>query len=80
MDDGRGVVPYAPTGLMIQTEYYVNSVCRAAVALGYNVVLASDGHSVFDLPDLTAEQNIQHRNQTLGYGFVELRRADGIKF
>jgi nicotinamidase-related amidase len=64
----------------IQTEYCVDSACRAAVALGYQVTLLSDAHSTFDSSVLTAAQIVAHHNCTLGDGFVALSRTDEVMF
>jgi nicotinamidase-related amidase len=64
----------------IQTEYCVDSACRAAVALGYQVTLLSDAHSTFDSSVLTAEQIVAHHNSTLSDGFVALSRTDEVMF
>jgi nicotinamidase-related amidase len=64
----------------IQTEMCVESACRAAVGLGYQVVLVSDAHTTFDSAVLPAEQIIAHHNHTLGKGFAKLARADEVEF
>jgi nicotinamidase-related amidase len=64
----------------MQTEYCVDSACRAAAALGYRVVLASDAHTTFDTSALSATQIIAHHNLTLGGGFAELVATDQIGF
>ena len=66
----RGIDRLVIAGL--QTEMCVDSACRAAVSLGYRVVLASDGHTTWDTPALLAERIIAHHNRTLGRGFAEL--------
>jgi nicotinamidase-related amidase len=69
----RGIDRLIIAGL--QTEMCVDSTCRAAVALGYRVVLVADAHSTFDSPVLPAESIVAHHNQTLGGRFAELRIA-----
>jgi uncharacterized protein len=64
------------TGL--QTEYFIDTTCRRAAGLGYNVVLVSDGHSTFEAPHLTAEQIIDHHNKILGNSYVNVRSAEEI--
>jgi len=39
-----------------QTEFCVDTTCRRAFSLGYQVVLAGDAHSTYDNPVLSAEQ------------------------
>ena len=64
----------------MQTEYCVDSACRAAAALGYRVVLVSDAHTTFDSPVLTADRIVEHHNRTLNGGFVELSASNEIQF
>ncbi len=47
------------------TEYCVDTTCRRAVTLGYNVTLAADAHLTRDTPGLTAAQIIAHHNLVL---------------
>jgi len=47
------------------TEYCVDTTCRRAVTLGYDVTLAADAHLTRDTPDLTAAQIIAHHNLLL---------------
>lgn len=64
----------------VQTEYCVESACRAAYSLGYANVLVSDGHSTFDSEILTAQQIIDHHNTVLGSQFAELQRTEEVVF
>ena len=64
----------------MQTEYCIDTNCRAASDLGYKVVLAKDGHTTFDSSVLSAAQIIAHHNRTLNGSFVELAAADDIEF
>jgi nicotinamidase-related amidase len=64
----------------MQTEYCIDTNCRAAADLGYKVVLAKDGHTTFDTPVLSAAQIIAHHNRTLDGSFVELAAAADIAF
>jgi nicotinamidase-related amidase len=63
----------------MQTEFCVDSACRAAAALGYRVVLASDAHTSFDTSVLSATQIVAHHNLTLR-GFGEVAATDEIRF
>lgn len=63
----------------MQTEFCVDSACRAAAALGYQVVLASDAHTTFDTRVLPAELIVAHHNKTLG-GAFELLPAEELRF
>lgn len=47
------------------TEYCVDTTCRRAVTLGYDVTLAADAHLTRDTEALTAPQIIAHHNQLL---------------
>jgi nicotinamidase-related amidase len=64
----------------MQTEYCIDTNCRAAADLGYKVVLVKDGHTTFDTPVLSAAQIIAHHNRTLDGSFVELTAAGDIAF
>ena len=64
----------------MQTEYCIDTNCRAAADLGYKVVLAKDAHTTFDTPVLSAAQIIAHHNRTLDGSFVELAAAGDIAF
>ncbi len=57
----------------LQTEYCVDTTCRRAYALGYEVVLVRDAHSTWDMGGLSASQIIDHHNQVLGGWFATLR-------
>lgn len=52
----------------MKTQYCVDTACRTATALGYDVTLVADGHSTTGSNVLQAEQIIAHHNQTL-HGF-----------
>ena len=47
------------------TEYCVDTTCRRAVTLGYDVTLVADAHLTRDTPVLTAGQIIAHHNLLL---------------
>lgn len=49
----------------VQTDFCVDTTARRALALGYPVVLVSDGHTTLDNKHLTAAQIIAHHNETL---------------
>ena len=74
----RGITRLVIAGM--QTEYCIDTNCRAAFDLGYKVVLAEDGHTTFDTPVLSAAQIIAHHNRTLDGSFVELAAAGDITF
>jgi nicotinamidase-related amidase len=58
------------------TEYCIDTTCRRAVTLGYDVTLVADAHLTRDTPVLTAAQIIAHHNLVLD-GFAA--GAIGIK-
>jgi nicotinamidase-related amidase len=64
----------------IQTEYCVDTTCRRAYSLGYDVTLVQDGHTTWDTDILKASQIIDHHNQTLGGWFVALKPASQVHF
>jgi nicotinamidase-related amidase len=64
----------------MQTEFCVDTACRAARALGYQVVLAADAHTTFDNRVLAAERIIAHHNKVLDGAFVELAESAAIGF
>jgi nicotinamidase-related amidase len=48
-----------------KTEYCIDTTCRHAIGLGYDVTLVSDGHSTTGNGVLSAEQIIAHHNRNL---------------
>lgn len=63
-----------------QTEYCIDTTCRRAFSLGYQVRLAQDAHSTWSNQLLAAEQIIRHHNAVLGDWFVKLAEAEVIAF
>ena len=59
----RGITDVVICGL--QSEFCVDTTTRRAMALGYPVILVSDGHSTVDNGVLSAAQISAHHNQTL---------------
>jgi nicotinamidase-related amidase len=59
----RGITNLIICGL--QSEFCVDTTTRRALALGYPVVLVSDGHSTIDNKVLSAVQISAHHNETL---------------
>ena len=59
----RGITRLVICGL--HSEFCIDSTTRRAMALGYPVVLVSDGHSTVDNGVLTAAQITAHHNKTL---------------
>jgi nicotinamidase-related amidase len=48
-----------------RTQYCVDTTCRQATSLGYDVTLARDAHTTMPTPALTPAQIIAHHNETL---------------
>lgn len=76
--ESRGIERLIIAG--IQTEYCVDTTCRRAYSLGYDVALVEDAHSTWDTEHLTAPQIIAHHNAVLGGWFVTLRETSEIEF
>ena len=74
----RGIKKLIIAGL--QTEYCIDTTCRRAFSLGYQVILVKDAHSTWDSPLLTAQQIINHHNNVLGGWFVTLKNERDIEF
>jgi nicotinamidase-related amidase len=49
----------------LQSDFCVDTTTRRALALGYPIVLVSDGHSTVDNKVLSASQITAHHNETL---------------
>lgn len=64
----------------MKTEYCVDTTCRAAADLGFEVVLVSDAHSTTDSAVLNATQIIAHHNATLAGPFVKLMTTKDVTF
>ena len=64
----------------IQTEYCVDTTCRRAYSLRYQVVLVKDAHGTWGTECLTASQIIAHHNEVLGGWFAEVKEAEKIDF
>jgi len=67
-----------------RTQYCVDTTCRTAVSLGYDVTLAADAHTTVD-DVLPAPQIIAHHNSTLDdFGndrhVVTVKKSDEISF
>jgi nicotinamidase-related amidase len=62
----------------IQTELCVDTACRRAFSLGYEVTLVEDGHSTWDTEILKAGQIVAHHNATLASSFVKLAKSDSL--
>ena len=79
----RGITHLIIAGGM--TEYCVDTTCRRAASVGYDVTLAGDAHFTRDNEVLTAAKIIAHHNFVLdGFGVtnhtVRVKSADEIVF
>jgi len=64
---GEGVQHIVVAG--VATEQCIDTTCRRAVTLGYDVTLLEDGHSTFDSAELAAPAVIAHHHRILdGFG------------
>jgi nicotinamidase-related amidase len=61
--DALGITHLVVVGL--QTDMCIDTACRRALSLDYDVTLVADGHTTSDTPRLTAAQIIAHHNATL---------------
>jgi nicotinamidase-related amidase len=74
---------YGITDLVIcglQTELCVDTTCRRAVSMGYNVTLVADTHSTWPSGELTAHQIINHHNQLLRWFVKDVLTCREIRF
>ncbi len=62
LDEG-GVGRLVVAGL--QTDYCIDTTCRRAASLGYDVVLVGDAHTTFDHEHLDAASIVAHHNRIL---------------
>lgn len=64
----------------IQTELCIDTTCRRAVSLGYDVVLVRDGHGTWPRLGLSAEAVIAHHNDVLCAWFATGQDAAHVRF
>ncbi len=64
----------------IQTEFCIDTTCRRAFSLDYEVTLVTDTHGTWDTDRLNASQIINHHNSVLGDWFVTLKKVSEINF
>jgi nicotinamidase-related amidase len=76
--EARGINRLVLTGM--QTEYCVDTTCRRAFGLGYDVTLVKDAHGTWDTDRLTATQIVAHHNEVLGGSFARVVEADAGEF
>ncbi|ALC87746.1 isochorismatase [Bacillus sp. FJAT-22090] len=63
----------------IQSEICVDTTCRNAYSLGYDITLVTDAHSTWDSEELTAQQIINHHNQVLRW-FADTKETKDVAF
>lgn len=73
-----GVKKLVLTG--IQTDLCVDTTCRRACSLDYDVTLVADAHSTWDRAPLTAAQIIAHHNALLNDWFATVKTEQEITF
>ena len=71
-----GVSHLIVTGCM--TEYCIDTACRHATTLGFDVTLVGDAHTTIDNELLKADQIIAHHNRAL-YGFNSGKNTVTVK-
>ena len=64
----------------LQSEYCVDTTCRRAYTLGYDIILVQDAHSTWNSSHLTAQQIINHHNDVLSGWFVTVKKERDISF
>ena len=79
----RGIKRLIVCGM--QTDYCIDTSCRRAASLGYEVDLVAEAHSTFNDEHLTAEQIVVHHNRILrnlsaSTGAVRAVSIDQIRF
>ncbi|NMC12554.1 MAG: hypothetical protein GYA34_06690 [Chloroflexi bacterium] len=57
----------------------MDTTCRRAYSLGYDVTLIKDAHSTWNTDVLEAPQIIAHHNQVLEGWFVKLKSTDAVE-
>jgi nicotinamidase-related amidase len=68
--ESRGIGRLVLAGM--QTDYCVDTTCRRAFGLGYDVTLAADAHGTRDDKTLTAAQIAAHHNEVMANGLADV--------
>lgn len=63
----------------IQSEVCVDTTCRRAFSLGYDVVLVGDAHGTWNRGSLGVKQVIDNENDVLRW-FADVRSSKEIEF
>lgn len=61
-----------------RTDHGIDTSCRVAAELGFEVVLAADAHTTIDNDALPAAAIIAHHNATLGGPFATVMAAEAV--
>jgi nicotinamidase-related amidase len=69
----------------LHTDFCIDTTCRRAASLGYQVTVVEDAHSTFERDYISAEKVIEHHNRILadysaGDGRVSVVRSDQVEF
>jgi nicotinamidase-related amidase len=64
----------------MQTDFCVDTACRVAHGLGYDVTLAEDAHTTLDNPTMNAEATIAYHSGLLKDRFAKFQPAAKIDF
>ncbi len=64
----------------MQTDYCVDTTCRRAFGLGYDVTLAADAHGTWDDETLTAAQIVAHHNEVMANWFADVVSSAEVSF
>ncbi|WP_024953985.1 cysteine hydrolase family protein [Sulfurospirillum arcachonense] len=69
----------------LQSDFCIDTTCREAAKMGYDVVLVSDAHSTLNHEHLNAEQIVAHHNRILrnfdsANGKVRVLKSSNIAF
>lgn len=75
--DSKGIQKLIVTG--IQTDVCVDTTCRRACDLGYDVIVVGDAHSTWNQGDRSAHQIIDEHNDQFRQ-FADVRASDEIVF
>lgn len=60
----------------LQTEFCIDTTCRRAFSMGYDVILARDAHSTVDGKVLKAPDIVRHHNQIFDGRFARTHTTD----
>lgn len=76
--DALGVRKLVIAGMC--SEYCVDTTCRRAYSLGYDVILAVDAHTTLAKEHMSAAMIVQHHNAILASGFAKGQPSNHINF